>query len=161
MTRHELEFQLDYSITLEEMQLTLTGRLDRFCTFVQLVAGCAVVTAITPQLLNGAVIAILSGIQIVYQPGARAMEAKIQRERYLKIKQDLPQLSDADLGYQLNSVRPGDSPILGSLTHPAYLATALSKGWPIPAGTPGMTFFERLLSSVAGNKPRYQPVAQS
>lgn len=156
MTRHDLEFQLHYSIHLEEMQMTLMGRIDRSCTFIQLFLGGATVGELLPVTLTGLLVALLAGIQIVWQPSARAMEAKIHRDRYLDIRRKLANLSDTELDQALIDARENDSEVLGSLTHPAWLATAQSMGLQIPAGTPKMTWLESGVSLVAGNRPRYR-----
>lgn len=155
MARHDLEFQLHYSILLEEMQMTLMGRVDRVCTFVQLFLGGATVGNLLPATATGLLVALLAGIQIVWQPSARAMEAKIHRDRYLDIRRHLTSLSDEDIDLALVNAKTNDSAVLGSLMHPAWLATAQAMGLPIPDKTPKMTLLESWLSFMAGNRPRY------
>lgn len=155
MARHDLEFQLHYSILLEEMQMTLMGRIDRICTFVQLFLGGATVGELLPATMTGLLVALLAGIQIVWQPSALAMEAKIHRDRYLAIRRNLASLSDADLDQALVNAMENDSSVAGSLTHPAWLATAQAMGLPIPDGTPKMKRLERWAAFMAGNLPRY------
>jgi len=153
MARHELDFQLDYSIVLEEMQQTLMGRVDRFCTFGQLVLGCAVLASALPAVVTGLPIAIFAGAQIVYQPAARAMEAKLQRDRYLKLKNEAKYLNDDELEAALINILSSDSFVLGSLVHPAYLATTLALGREFRDDTRPMTKLEKRCAFWAGNLP--------
>lgn len=150
MERHELEFQLAYSIIMEEMQQTLMRRIDQFCTFAQLVLGAATFSAMVDVKLSGAAVAVLAALQVVYQPSAKAMEAKIQRKRYLDIKALAQNLSDTELSEKLTVAGMEDSAVLGSLTHPAWLATCRQLGIPVPVETRPANFKELVVSFLGG-----------
>jgi len=161
MDRHQLTFALTYSTLMEEMHQTLMGRVDRLCTFLQLFLGCAVITTNVPTIFTGGLMAFLAAVQLVYQPAAKSMEAKIQKERYLDIKRQSGRLTDEQLSDALNAAAPHDSAIPGSLTHPAWLAAAIQLGLQIPRERLKMSWKERLYSYAAGNCPNLAPVAQA
>lgn len=150
MERHELEFQLAYSILMEEMQQTLMRRIDQFCTFAQLILGAATFSAMVDVKVSGAAVTVLAALQVVYQPGARAMEAKIQRKRYLDIKVLAPKMSDIELDEKLVVARMEDSSAPGSLAHPAWLVTCQQLGIPIPVETRRASVKEQVASFLAG-----------
>ncbi|WP_019101030.1 hypothetical protein [Chromobacterium haemolyticum] len=160
MERHQLTFTLTYSTLMEEMHQTLMGRVDRLCTFLQLFLGCAVITTNVPTIYTGGLMAFLAAVQLVYQPAAKSMEAKIQKERYLDIKRQSGRMTDEQLSDALNSAAPHDSTIPGSLTHPAWLASSLQLGLQIPRERLKMSWKERLYSSAAGNCPNLAPIIQ-
>lgn len=154
MHRDQLEFNLCYSILLEEMHQTLMGRIDRLCTFAQLVLGCAVVAALWPGVVTGALVAVLASFQLVYQPAGRAMEAKIQKERYLALRCISARLTDDALRDALDSAALQDSAIPGLLTHAAWLAAAIQLDREIPAAQMKLGWREAWMAAMAGNRPR-------
>ncbi|WP_337882277.1 hypothetical protein [Chromobacterium haemolyticum] len=157
MNSHQLTFNLTYSIVMEEMHQTLMGRVDRFCTFAQLILGCAVVVSVAPSWLTGGLMAVLAGFQLVYQPSARAMEAKIQKERYYEIRRKSAVLGVEQLFDALEAASPHDSAIPGSLTHPAWLAASLQLDLDIPIEKRKLSKLEKAFSFIAGNCPDLTP----
>lgn len=154
MSRANLEFQVDYSIALEEMQMVLFGRLDRFCTFLQLVLGTAVFAEMIPSVIAGACVAVVAAIQVTYQPGSRSMEAKYQRARYILLKKDSNVMDDDELQESLAELQGDDSPVLGALTHPAYLSTSIARGLTIDKDLRSMNRYQSVCSFFAGNYPK-------
>lgn len=155
MERHEPEFNLTYSILLEQMHSVLFGRLDRFCTFAQLFLGTAVATDVGDPIANGLFVAFLASIQITYQPGAKSAEAKRQLSRYLEIRKRSTNLTPEQMQEEINSIAPNDTEVVGSLTHPAWLASCLQLDRPIDdTEWNRMTNLQAVLSWFAGNHPK-------
>lgn len=158
MESHEPEFNLTYSILLEQMHSVLFGRLDRFCTFAQLFLGTAVATDAASPIVSGLFVAFLAAIQITYQPSAKSAEAKLQLARYLEIRKRAPSLTPEQVQDEINSIAISDSEAVGALTHPAWLATAIQTGRPIDdAEWRKMTHLQAVASWFAGNHPKKAP----
>ncbi|RXZ42669.1 hypothetical protein [Crenobacter cavernae] len=154
MARHDLEFQLNYSILLEEMQMTLMGRIDRLFVTAQLFLGCATVFDAMPTWLTGGFVSLLAIFQVVYQFGARSMEAKIHRGTYLGIRRKLANLTDEELDRALVEAQGNDSSVSGSLTNPAWVAAARQMGLPVTDQQWRFSLLERAAAFFAGNLPR-------
>lgn len=155
MNRHELEFALTYSINLEQMHQTLFGRIDRLCMFCQLVLGTATVAKLVPETVSGSLVAVLASVQLVYQPGQKSQEAKLQKAKYFDLAKNAVNLADKQLQEAFDALSTSDSEVLGMLTHPSWLATSIQKGLPIqPADWKRLGFSEKVLSWLAGNCPK-------
>lgn len=150
MTRDDLLFQIGYSIRLEKMQAMFLARVDRASNFLQMLLGIAVVTTKWPTI-TGVAVSALAAFSFVYQPSARATEAKAQKQRYEKLLAQTSSLSEEELHKQFSSTQETDSQVIGSLMNPAHFGEYVRLGL-VPDCT--LTSIEKVAAFIAGDLPR-------
>lgn len=150
MTRDDLLFQIGYSIRLEKMQAMFLARVDRASNFLQMLLGIAVVTTKWPTI-TGVAVSALAAFSFVYQPGARATEAKAQKQRYEKLLAQASSLSEEELHKQFSSTQETDSQVIGSLMNPAHFGEYVRLGL-VPDCT--LTSIEKVAAFIGGDLPR-------
>lgn len=150
MTRDELLFQIGYSIRLEKMQSLFLARIDRASNFSQMLLGIAVVTTKWPTA-TGIAVSALAAFSFVYQPGAKATEAKAQKQRYEKLLGRTPSLSDDELHSEFGAIQESDSQVIGSLMNPAHFGECVRLG---RSPDYKLTWIEKVFAFIAGDLPR-------
>ncbi len=126
--RHELEFQVTYSILMEEMQMRLMRRCSNVLVFIQLALGISLVSNFIGKEIIAASVAFIAFIFKVWDPSGAAGKAETQRLRYVNLSKSMDMLSDVELNDRLHDLTGTDSEIIGSLTHPAWLAASRREG---------------------------------
>lgn len=124
LSRDRLMFYLNYSIRYEQMMALFFGRLDRGISFLLLVLGGSALGGFFDSRIIGAAVSVLSAWQFIYQPALKAGGAVSQAAAYQELLVLAPDLSDADLEKRFHLCGDKDTPELGILAHPAWMATA-------------------------------------
>lgn len=151
--RNYREFSLAYTFQYEKMMYKFWGRLDKLCSFALLFFGAAVSTELFPPVLLGLAVAVLSGIQLVYEPAKKSLQA---RQRFVALVPkvlNLSNLSDQELDAALAA---DDSDAIGMLAHPARLAALLQLGRPTEQER-ALEWYERLAAHFVGEVPVLPP----
>lgn len=150
MTRDEIIFQIGYSARLERMQSHFLNRVDRVATFLQILLGAAVITNTHP-VATGIVVTTLAAFSFTYQPGVKAVEARLQKQRYEKLLSKVAELDEKELSAKYGELQENDSHVIGSLMHPAHFGECVRLGSP---PTYRLTLKERIFAFAAGDLPR-------
>ena len=124
MNRADQLFNLNYSIRFEQMMSLFFGRLDRALSFLLVLLGASAVGGLFEPKYIGAAVAVFSAWQFIYQPGAKSAGAVLQAAAYQELLAQAPDLSDAELERKYHLCGDKDTPELGVLSHPAWIATA-------------------------------------
>lgn len=148
MTRAEREFQVAYSMHLEDMARTLLSRLDRVSSFLQIVLGVAVITAEAPKL-TGILVTVVAAYQLVWQPGVKAGEAKAAFEAWSALFRERSVLDDTTLESRVKDASRGDSAVPGSIKVAAHRAAAVQLNRSLE-GCPELSKWERFITHCAG-----------
>jgi hypothetical protein len=112
------------------MQATFYNRLDKFLTFAQIMLGSAIFAAYGSIPLFGAVVAAISVVSFVWQPGKTAMLCEVQAKKMKELINKSSSTSVEELHAAYIRAEEGDSPTLGLLRDAAYKRTliALNRG---------------------------------
>ncbi|AVI89760.1 TPA: hypothetical protein ACN68R_000887 [Klebsiella pneumoniae] len=151
MSRHDLIFDIHYSYYLEKMFATLTGRIDRFMTFLIILSGCGVFVSITGYVWFGAFIAALSVSQVVYQFSRSSGIATEQARLYLELITDEPSLTHEELLARFKHLQNADSKPWGCLELPAQKRATIVLGFPDTYRE--LSKQERIAAWLAGDLP--------
>lgn len=122
-SRHTLEFTVAYSIHLESMMSTLMGRIDRWCSFGQILLGAAVVAQFAPMIF-GVLVMVIGAMQFVWQFGAASQEAKASHDRWLDLHYRIAELDASQLNVEVRKITERDTRVLSSLKTAAHLKAA-------------------------------------
>lgn len=130
MTRDSIAFNIRYSFHIETMQATFYNRLDKFLTFVQIMLGSAIFAAYGSIPLFGAVVAAISAVSFVWQPGKAAMLCEVQAKKMKELINKPSTISVEDLHAAYLRAEEGDTPTLGLLRDAAHKRAliALNRG---------------------------------
>ncbi len=120
MTRESIAFNIRYSFHIETMQATFYNRLDKLLTFAQIMLGSAIFAAYGSIPLFGAVVAAISAVSFVWQPGKAAMLCEVQAKKMKKLINKPSSISVEDLHAAYLRAEEGDTPTLGLLRDAAY-----------------------------------------
>ena len=85
MTRQDSLYQIYYSYLLHRSFATLTGRIDKFITFLLLLLGSSVMASMGNSMLIGLLIAGIAAIQNAFKPSSSSEACKVQASRYLNL----------------------------------------------------------------------------
>ena len=151
--RSELEFQVAYSILIEEMQMRLMRRVSNLLMFFQLALGVSIFAELFGKAAIAAAISLSAFAIKIWDPAGLAGKAETQWSRYVALSRRMDNLGDADLNTQLHDLMLTDSRVIGSLTHPAFIATCIQVGIGLGKKQKSMTMLESVLSFFAGNYP--------
>ncbi|MDR6585542.1 hypothetical protein [Herbaspirillum frisingense] len=147
MPRDAVLFDLGYSIRLEKMQASFLGRVDRASNFLQMMLGAAVIASAWP-IPTGIAVSALAAFSFVYQPGAKATEARAQKQRYEKLLAKESELSDQQLKLAFGDIQATDSYVMGALVNPAFVAECVRLGRPTDHK---LTKYESIIAFIAGD----------
>lgn len=154
MARETTIFNIRYSFYIETMQATFFNRMDRLLTFLQIMLGSAIFAAYGSIPLFGAVVAAISVISFVWQPGRVSMLCEVQ-SRKMKELINLPaSYSDEDLHTAYLRAEQSDNPTLGLFRDAAHKRTLISVGRYAEAKAIRLNFFEKIVSWLAGDLPK-------
>ncbi|QLO37340.1 hypothetical protein HV213_16720 [Klebsiella sp. RHBSTW-00484] len=154
MTRETTIFNIRYSFYIETMQATFFNRMDRMLTFIQIMLGSAIFAAYGSIPLFGAVVAAISVISFVWQPGRVSMLCEVQ-SRKMKQLINLPaSYSDEELHVAYLRAEEGDNPTLGLFRDAAHKRTLISFGRYSEAKAIRLSPVEKIMSWLAGDLPK-------
>ncbi|MNB97648.1 hypothetical protein D3C75_448800 [compost metagenome] len=128
MNRDDLIFDIHYSHYLEKMFATLTGRIDRIITFIIILSGCGVFVSVSGYVIVGALIAVLSVSQVVFQFSRASGIASEHARKYLSLITDEPELTDEELLSRFKLLQDSDSNPWGSLMAAAHKRACIALG---------------------------------
>ena len=146
--RSEMEFTVVYSIHLENMMVTLLGRLDRSFSFLQMVLGIAVVTNFSPELI-GVFIATIAAYQFVWQPGMKSALAKSSLDRWQELYNCINKYDETELSEQIRQITEKDSSALSSLKLAAHISATIQLDRQ-PQVLPKLPWWQKVLAFLAG-----------
>lgn len=150
MNRDDSNFNIYYSFVLERMNYTLLARIDKLITLLLIVLGFSVFAPFSNYFVFGALVAILSVLQLVYRFGEEAAVSKEQMKHYKQLLVQAPSLSEVELLQQYIKIQNNDSNPWRSLEYPALVVTSLYYDVEIEKG---LTRLEAALSWFAGGYP--------
>ncbi|MBG5896022.1 hypothetical protein I5E15_05465 [Providencia stuartii] len=113
---------------MENMTAVFYNRVDKFCIFMQLLLGSAVMADFMNMKLIGLIIAIIAAYQFSCNPANIANSAKQQAVRYSEIIHDLPTSNDFEIQKKLKALEKKDSVILLSIRNGSYIQSSIATG---------------------------------
>lgn len=155
MSRHNDIFDIRYSYHLEQMFSTITGRIDKLITFIIILSGCGVFTSISGSIWFGALIAMLSVIQVVFQFSRASVISEGQARKYLALINDEQNLTEEELNSRKKSLEEIDTNPWTLLKNAAHMRACIALGF--AANNPDLTLLEKVFSWFAGDLPRIAP----
>lgn len=144
-------FSIKYSIRLEKMTCTLSSRVDRWSTLIQLFLGAAVFAKSEYQQAIGVTVALLAMISFVWQPGVKAAQAKRLKNNYEALLAREQDLNDEQLYAEFTSIQSDDSDEIGALCNVAHVAEEIAAG---QKPSLDLTLREKVVAWCAGDLPR-------
>ena len=120
MQRCDIEFDIDYSYTLELYHQHFYTRLDNVLASLQLFLGALVFANMTYHWFYGAAILLLAIIGFVYQPAVKALLAQKQVRRFGVLVDAKGTLTDEALLKRTLAVSKGKTDHLGVFIRPAF-----------------------------------------
>lgn len=154
MTRESTLFNIRYSFHIETMQATLYSRLDRLMSFVQIMLGSAIFAAYGSLPLFGAVVACISAISFVWQPGKAAMLCEVQAKKMKELINKPSNFSAEELHAAYLRAEEGDNPTLGLLRDAAHKRALIALGRSQESMAIQLTPFEKIAALFAGDLPK-------
>lgn len=139
ITPYELRTEALYSVLLWTRHERLYRRVSATLALVQLVGGSAAISASFGQfqptfaLWGGVAMTLATILDVVLQPGPRAVGFAERRATYTRLRAQLETLTDtARMGKLLWETREADPPCLEALRGVAYADTHSTTGHPRP-----------------------------
>lgn len=151
MQPHDVLFNLRYSFHLNTMQATLLARLDKLLSFTLLLLGSAVAASFGWQAALGFIVAALSAIQFVWQPGRASMLAERQAAAYRTLLGQTSQLDTIQLQQSYQQLQQSDPAEIGSLRDPAFKRAVIALDL---EDTIALTPWQRIMAWLAGDLPK-------
>lgn len=151
MVRYELNYQLRYSHTIEEMHKRYLERWDLILNFLQIVLGSAVFADFGGNVVFGLMLVILSTVSFVWQPGKASLLFAKRAEYYARLIINESSLTDEELRNALCEAAEGAPSEYGVLTKPAEFRAAYALG---SKPTGDLTICETIAAFIAGDVPR-------
>lgn len=151
MQPHDVLFSLRYSFHINTMQATLLARLDKMLSFTLLLLGSAVAASFGWQAALGFVVAALSAIQFVWQPGRASMLAERQAAAYRTLLGQIGHLNASQLQQNYQQLQQSDPAEIGSLRDPAFKRAAIALDL---EDTITLTPWQRFMAWLSGDLPR-------
>lgn len=108
MSRDESLYQIYYSYLLHRSFAILTGRIDKFMTFLLLLLGSSVMASIGNSVLIGFLIAAIAAMQNAFKPSSSSEASRIQAARYLNLYTENEDLNRDELKDQKLSIQEDD-----------------------------------------------------
>ena len=136
------------------MQATFYNRLDRFMSFAQIMLGSAIFAAYGSLPIFGAVVAGISAISFVWQPGKAAMLCEVQAKKMKELINKPSSFSDEELHAAYSKAEEGDTPTLGLLRDAAYKRALIALGRSSEAMDIRLSIPEKIASWLAGDLPK-------
>jgi len=153
MNREDLEFSITYSYYLEKMNYRLLTRIDKLITLILIVLGFAVFAKYSNMFVFGAVVAVLSVLQLVYQFAQEAGISKEQMRHYRSLKVNMKDIGDDELRQRFAKIQDSDSMPWQSLEDAAFNRTLIALGQ--PSQMVKLTVKNAVLSWLAGDLPKH------
>lgn len=154
MTRESTLFNIRYSFHIESMHATFYNRLDRFLSFAQIMLGSAIFAAYGSLPIFGAVVACISAISFVWQPGKAAMVCEVQAKKMKELINKPSIFSDEDLHTAYLKAEEGDTPTLGLLRDAAYKRALIAVGRSSDSLEIRLSVPEKIAAWLAGDLPK-------
>ncbi|WP_275386466.1 hypothetical protein [Xenorhabdus bovienii] len=120
MSRNDIIFDINYSFYLENLFGTLMSRIDKFISITLIVLGGSVFSPFGNLFIFGALVAVISAAQFIYQPRRGAGISDEQAKKYRQLITLEPTLTDEELARRFYEVQSLDSKPWGVLRSPAY-----------------------------------------
>lgn len=152
MSRNEIIFNMYYSHYLELMNGTLLGRIDRLISLIYMVLGGAALASFASSVYFGVGVAIVSFLQIIYQPGPKSGLSLEHSKKYLQLimLQETIQ-DDAELHKRYLEIQSLDNYPLGILKNAAFKRASVRMD--LDDQSPRLTICECLMARIAGESP--------
>ncbi len=145
--RSDLEYEVVYSMRIEEMTSTLLRRFDKAASWSQIVLGVAVVTTAAP-IATGLAVACVAAYQLVSQPGVEATKSAASKERWRSLYRELGSLTDPELHAKVKAIEEHDTPVMGGLKLAAQYAAAVQLGRDVDA-LPPLSRWQKIMGILA------------
>lgn len=107
------KFELYNSYCVEEVCEAFNRRLDRFLALVLFVLGASIIASLIPKTAVGLMVALVSGLQVIYKFGEKAGKSKIQKLRYSELMATCESKSEKVLSEKLAAICKSDSSVSG------------------------------------------------
>lgn len=134
--------------------MCLMRRIDRVCTFIQLLAGGATFANWFPVELTGGIVAVLACIQLTWGPAIKSIEAKYHQKSYIDLRSQIGIVPDSGMVEKIARLESSDSEVLGILCDPAWIAACLQLGLDVPEKQWKMGRLQKLIAHIAGYMPK-------
>ncbi|SUC26960.1 Uncharacterised protein [Providencia rustigianii] len=153
---NNVSFHVHYCYFMENMTAIFYNRVDKFCIFMQLLLGSAVMADFMNMTLIGLIIAIIAAYQFSCNPANIASNAKQQAIRYSEIIHDLPTSNNSEIQQKLKALEKKDSVILLSIRDASYIQSSVATGNLDTANNKfkKLGFFKRFIIFIAGGIQR-------
>ncbi|MDE9537256.1 hypothetical protein [Xenorhabdus bovienii] len=151
MSRNDIIFDINYSFYLENLFGTLMGRIDKFISITLIVLGGSVFSPFGNLFIFGALVAVISAAQFIYQPGRGAGISDEQAKKYRQLITLEPTLTDEELTRRFYEVQSLDSKPWGVLRSPAYKRASIRLE--LVDNTAALTKLESIWAWIAGDLP--------
>ncbi|WP_446469252.1 hypothetical protein [Xenorhabdus stockiae] len=151
MSRSDIIFDINYSFYLENLYGTLMGRIDKLISIVLIVLGGSAFSPFGNLFVFGALVAVISSAQFIYQPGRSAGISDEQAKKYRQLITFEPTLTDEELAQRFSEVQSLDSKPWGVLQSAAYKRACIRLG--LVDETAALTKLESIWSWIAGDLP--------
>lgn len=152
MNRDDLEFSVTYSFYLEKMNYRLLTRIDKLITLTLIALGFAVFAKFSNMFFFGAVVAVLSVLQLVYQFAQEAGASKEQMRHYRSLMVNMKNIGDEELRQRFAKIQDSDSMPWQSLEDAAYNRTLIVLGH--TGSLTKLSAKDSVLSWLAGDLPK-------
>lgn len=120
-----LGFEVTYAMFLYRFATRFYARLDKLFSFLLLFFSLAVVSQLFAPLALGLAVALISCLQLVYAPAAKASETAVLHLRYQKLFARFADLNLAEIEQRLIKIRQRDVQVISALDNLAYNAALL------------------------------------
>ncbi|EBP3999591.1 hypothetical protein S301_13155 [Salmonella enterica subsp. enterica] len=140
----------------EFMTERLNQRMINLLIFAQVVLSSAIMADVAHTFVAGLFIAVISAFLLVYKPGEKAGNARIQSRRYERLIHRINAADTCDVPALLIEYAEFDSEISGSLIRPAYIRAMVAcgkKNDEIQMEISRLTRTERLVAWFSGGIP--------
>ncbi|SCC19474.1 MULTISPECIES: hypothetical protein [Snodgrassella] len=138
--RPDLELEVAYSLCFEKLMYKFFGRIDKLISFFLLLSSMTAIGSIGGLVngtFSGIFLAVITAIQIIYTPSAKAQAAKDNYCLYYKLYKKMGSMSDEEIvNHQADSTKR-ETDEIGLLSHPARLSALAMLGM-----TPGRKYSE-------------------
>lgn len=148
---HDLTYRIWNSYWLECINGAFNRRVDMTTNAAILILGSTVFVNSHLSWLFGGIIAILSGIRIVWQFGQKSEAAKQQARRYSVLIDELPKLSLDEIAARLSMIEEFDSVVMECMDNPARSKASISMGM---AHRESLSVYEKIIAFLTVGIPR-------
>lgn len=123
--RPDLELEVAYSLCFEKLMYKFFGRIDKLISFFLLLSSMTAIGSIGGLVngtFSGIFLAVITAIQIIYTPSAKAQAAKDNYCLYCKLYKKMGSMSNEEIANHLADSTKYDTDEIGLLSHPARLS---------------------------------------